>query len=213
MKELRYTLVTDGSSDKALLPILTWVLREQHITCPIQPTWADLRHLRRPLKNLAERIQWSLELYPCDLLFVHRDAETAPREKRVIEIRRALRMRGTWHPELTVCVVPMRMTEAWLLLDETALRRASGNPNGRQPLQLPPLAQLEQLPDPKGVLYQRLIEASGLGERRKRRFPASIRAHRIAEFIEDFSSLRILPAFRALESEVATVVTTKGWQT
>ena len=213
MKALRYTLVTDGSSDKALLPVLTWVLRAQHITCPIQPIWADLRHLARPLKNLAERVRWSLELYPCDLLFIHRDAEAAPREKRVTEIQRALRMIGTWHSELTMCVVPIRMTEAWLLLDEVALRRASGNPNGQQPLQLPPMIQLEQLPDPKRVLYQLLSEASGLGERRKKRFSVNTRTHRIAEFIGDFSPLRALSAFRALESDVATVVTAKGWQT
>jgi len=45
MKELRYTLVTDGSSDRALLPILTWLLRENGFSEAIQPEWADISWL------------------------------------------------------------------------------------------------------------------------------------------------------------------------
>jgi len=29
MDEVRYTLISDGPSDRALIPILTWVLREK----------------------------------------------------------------------------------------------------------------------------------------------------------------------------------------
>ncbi|MEH2437636.1 MAG: hypothetical protein V7K25_25980 [Nostoc sp.] len=42
MKELCYTLLSDGSSDKALMPILTWLLREHQVECAIQSNWADL---------------------------------------------------------------------------------------------------------------------------------------------------------------------------
>jgi hypothetical protein len=38
-----------------------------------------------------------------------------------------------------VCVVPVRMMEAWLLIDEMAIRRVAGNPNGRIPIELPVL--------------------------------------------------------------------------
>ena len=87
MRELRYTLTTDGSSDAALLPILTWLLRTNGVSCAIQPEWADSRQSRQPNKRkLVNRIRWSLDLYPCDLLFVHRDAEREPRTKRVDEI-------------------------------------------------------------------------------------------------------------------------------
>ncbi|NUM37052.1 MAG: hypothetical protein HUU50_21125 [Candidatus Brocadiae bacterium] len=64
MKELRYTLVSDGVSDKMLLPILTWLLRNHEINCAIQAAWADFRWLRKPPTTLAEKIQISLELYP-----------------------------------------------------------------------------------------------------------------------------------------------------
>ena len=140
MKEFRYTLVTDGSSDRALIPILSWLLQEHGVSQPIQAEWADLRRLQRPPKKLSERIKWSLELYPCDLLFVHRDAETALLGKRREEIRQALAelSNQVWNDDWTVCVVPIRMQEAWLLLDETAIRTAAGNPHGHRLLELPP---------------------------------------------------------------------------
>jgi hypothetical protein len=73
--ELRYTLLTDGPSDDALIPLLNWLLREQRMARAIKPRWADLRRLRDRPRNLTERIRWALDLYPCDLLFIHRDAE------------------------------------------------------------------------------------------------------------------------------------------
>jgi len=180
MKALRYTLLSDGSSDQALLPILTWLLREHRMTCAIQPEWADLRRLPKRPKTLSERILMSLELYPCDLLFVHRDAESESREGRVDEINRAIAeaAKSVTVPAF-ICVVSVRMQEAWLLFDEAALRRAAGNPNGQRPLDLPPLSQLEQLPDPKKALYEHLREASGLQERRRKKIPVRRWASRI----------------------------------
>lgn len=111
MNELRYTLLSDGPSDRALLPILTWLLRQNGVTGAIQDTWADLRQLPRPPKHLDERIGVSIELYPSDLLFVHRDAEKAPLSARVDEILQALsRVDARGRPSLppAVCVVPVR---------------------------------------------------------------------------------------------------------
>ena len=72
MMELNFTLLSDGSSDRALLPILTWLLKEQRVMFGINPEWADLRRLPKPPKTLAERIVRAVDLYPCDLLFIHR---------------------------------------------------------------------------------------------------------------------------------------------
>jgi len=211
MRELNYTLLADGSSDQALIPILTWLLREQGVERPIQPEWADLRRLHRPPKDLSERIECALSLYPCDLLFVHRDAERQSHESRMSEIRHALEAVTESDPRTVVCVVPVRMTEAWLLSDEVALRRAAGNPNGQQGLDLPPIAELERLADPKARLYTLLRKASGLKGRRRRQFPDSTRAQRITAFMHDFAPLRHLPAFRALEGDVQRVVDQRGW--
>lgn len=211
MKELRYTLLSDGSSDKALLPILTWLLQQYLVECAIQPAWADLRRLPKPPTKLSDRIINSLDLYPCDILFVHRDAERETREKRVAEIQEAIQQAGELAFVPAVCVVPVRMQEAWLLFDEIAIRKASGNPNGKQRLQLPIMNKIEQLPDPKQILHDLLRQASGLTGRRLKDFPVRERTQRVAEWMNNFSQLRALPAFIALEAELEAVLQDQGW--
>lgn len=212
MRELRYTLTTDGSSDRALIPLLSWLLRSQNVTRAIQPAWADLRRLPRPAHGLTQRIVRSIELYPCDLLFVHRDAEREPLAARQAEIRRALEqaITNTTVPP-RVCVVPVRMTEAWLLCDERAIRRAAGNPNGAEEITLPSVHELEDVPDPKSVLHEALRAASGLHGRRLKRFAADQASIRITQLISDFGRLRNLPAFAALEIALGDVVREEGW--
>jgi hypothetical protein len=211
MTELRYTLVTDGSSDIALIPILTWLLRENGVAHTIQSEWADLNrvpHSKR--RRLEDKIYWSLELYPCELLFVHRDAEREPRENRVSEITTAIQRVVISVPP-RICVVPVRMQETWLLFDEPAINHAAGNSSNRQSLNLPPINRLEDLPDPKTELHERLKQASNLKGRRLSGFPVSEYARRITEFIQDFSPLRALSAFAALESELQQIVEQQGW--
>lgn len=210
MKELRYTLLSDGSSDRAFIPLLTWLLRVHGVECAIQSRWADLGRVRKAPKKLPERVSFSLELYPCDLLFIHRDAEKEPHGTRVAEIQKAVAddaLKSVQVPPI-VCVVPVRMQEAWFLFDEAALRRASGNPNGRQLLQLPAITQVERLPDPKSILHQLLRDASGLTGRRLKSFSVRESAQRVAELINDFEPLRALTAFKALEAEIEQVLET-----
>lgn len=213
MKELSYTLLSDGSSDKALMPILTWLLRENQVNCSIQPQWADLRRLREVPKTLAQKIIKSLELYPCDLLFIHRDAEKEPRENRVIEICKALEevQKSVIVPPVYICVIPVRMLETWLLFNESAIRNAAGNPRGKEQLQIPDIRKLQQLPDPKNVLHQLILTASGLTGRRLKQFNVHESIHRLADLIDDFSPLRTLSAFQELEVEIQQVVEIQGW--
>jgi hypothetical protein len=160
--------------------------------------------------ELPERIMASLDLYPCDLLFVHRDAEGASPEGRKSEIAAALNDRVDSSLPV-VCVIPVRMQEAWLLFDEPALRRAAGNPNGQQPLAMPRLQDLELLPDPKVVLHELLREASGLHGRRRKKFPVQTGARRVVEYLEDFSPLFGLRAFEALDGAVKQTVENQRW--
>jgi len=187
------------------MPILDWLL-SQNASTVFAAQWADLRRLLYPPRDLEDRIIRAVELYPCDLLFVHRDAEREARSTRVDEIQAAL---GPDPP--AVCVVPVRMQEAWLLFNEPALREAAGNPNGRNTLSLPPPTRVEAAPDPKSILHRALIDASGLRGRRRRQFPVNERVHRLATLLEDFSALRKLSAFDALEQDVLRVLTEQGW--
>lgn len=212
MKELRYTLITDGSSDEVLIPVLTWLLRENGVTFAIQEQFGDLGEAHLPEKfDLTAKIREGVRLYPCDLLFVHRDAENQTREKRIEEIVEAVE-RANWG-QITpiICVVPVRMQEAWLLFDEVAIRYAANNSNGRYPLDMPSIRQLENLSDPKNELYERLKKASGLNQRRLKKFHTSQHARRVSQFIDDFSPLRELSAFAALEEDIQEIIGQQGW--
>ncbi len=213
MTPLRFTLLADGPADAVLLHPLRWLLIQRGVVHPIEPAFADLRLLPEPPAQLDQRIANALALFPCDLLFVHRDAERQPREDRIEEIRQAVQ-RGS--PDLFtskpfVCVVPVRMTEAWFLFDEPAIRRAAGNPAGKTPLALPALSNIEGLADPKEDLHKALRRATELRGRRLRTFSPAQACHRLAELIEDFGPLRHLPAFAALETEVESIIRTAGW--
>lgn len=214
MQQLRYTLLSDGSSDASLLPILTWLLRSNGVAAPIQSEWADLGRVRLPERpRLSDKIHISLDYYPCDLLFVHRDAETEARSKRIEEIETALStLDGLQQP--VVCVVPVRMMETWLLFDEAAIKWAAENKSFRGTLDLPAIQRLEDIPNPKDLLHSLLRQASGLNNRRLRRFSVQRGVRRLAEYLgdfSDFSPLRQLSAFQALESDLQVLIAQNGW--
>ncbi|WP_164929389.1 DUF4276 family protein [Gloeobacter violaceus] len=208
MQELKYTLLSDGSSDRALIPILSWLLQQHLCDISIQGQWADLSRLSTRPRTLVEKIDRSIYLYPCDILFVHRDAEREPLQKRLEEINRAAANCNTLCTPV-IRVIPVRMQEAWLLFDVAALRYAAGNPSSNVPLELPGLSQVEYLADPKQTLHDLLRSACGLQGRRRIRFDPKRAAVRVTEFVEDFSALRALPAFQALEEEVKQFVAIK----
>ena len=210
MKELSYTLLSDGPFDAALIPILTWLLRTRGVDRPINASWADLRGLRKRRPKLDGQIRDAVQYFPCELLFVHRDAEGQAPEQRHQEIRAAASAVADPGP-IVVGVVPVRMTEAWLLIDEKAIRHAAENPNGQAPLKLPRLSKLESEPRPKDRLLQLLKEASSPGARHRRKFKPEQAATRVSRLIDDFSPLRKLSAFARLESEVAKVVQDHQW--
>lgn len=197
MTTLRYTLLTDGTSDKSLIKILDWLLESIIPEVSIQSEWADLGRLRNPPKELSERICASINWYPCDILFVHRDAENQSREKRIAEINAAVQSIKNQSCYI-VRVVPIRMTEAWLLIDEMAIRRGAGNPCGKSPLNLPRIKKIESLSDPKATLQDLIKEASKISPRRQK----LVSNHRIAELIDDFRPLEQLSAFNSLKQEV-----------
>ncbi len=199
MKTIRYTLLSDGSSDKMLMPILDWLLRQNSPEYAVESAWADLARLPRPPKTLPDKVNATLVLYPCDILFIHRDAEKESYEKRHSQITEALKELET---PPAIYVIPVRMQEAWLLIDETAIRRAAGNPNGRNQINLPPLKSVENLPDPKQILFDLIRESSGLKGARLKKLNHRKCAFLVSQYITDFSPLRSVSAFQALENQL-----------
>jgi hypothetical protein len=203
MRQIACTLLTDGPTDVALIPILEWTMRQHAKKLAIQFEWADFRRLPSPPHTLTDKIAKAVDLYPCHVLFVHRDAEGQDPELRygqILSAIQAVREHGIDVPY--ICVVPVRMQEAWLLMDGAAIRRAVDNPSGVMDLELPQAKQIENLPDPKARLYDTLKKASGLHGRRLKRFRPDERACRVPDYITGFEALRALSAFRRLEDDI-----------
>jgi len=204
-RKLYYTLLADGTSDKVLIHILTWLLQQHRAMWIIEPQWAEVGQLLlKKSPTLTAKIQATLELYPCDLLFIHRDAERESLEKRVQEIRKAIE--PLKNPPLYVCVIPVRMQEAWLLFDESAIRQAAGNPMGREPIKLPSLKDIEREPNPKEILHNLLRQASGRSPRRLKNFSLGLATKSVADEITDYSPLRSLSAFKILEQDIIAII-------
>jgi hypothetical protein len=210
MSELIFILVGEGASDEALVWVIRWLLRQLLPGVRVEGGCANLGDLPSA-RDLAGRVIHAISEEPCDVLFVHRDADTAGRSPRVEEIGRAVhearRRQGILIP--IVPVVPVRMRETWLLTDEGAIRRAAGNPNGRMPLNLPRVRDLERLADPKTALNTLILTASGLRAHRRQRFEVDTVA--VAEETGSFEALRQLPAFQAFESDLRRVIAEQGW--
>lgn len=185
-----FTLIADGTSDRALIPIMEWLIQNLHPDTSYVIHFAN--ELPPPSTGLATRINHAVRLYPCDILLIHRDAEKEKTSVRISEIESATKDRS----ELCVPIIPIRMTESWLLFDEAAIRMASGNPNGNNRLELPSLSQVERASDPKALLFDALKTASGKTGRRLMAFSPHRERARVAELIDDFSPLEKLESFR-----------------
>ena len=104
-------------------------------------------------------------------------------------------------PPTLICVVPVRMTEAWLLTCERSIRAAVGNQAGSIPLELPASHDVESV-GAKRVLFHALTLATELGANRRRKFRPEAYPHSVAEFLDTLTSLRKLKSFQRLEAQI-----------
>lgn len=213
MKPLRFTIRAEGTSDIMLVPIVRWALAQELPDTPLTEQFAELLPVpsrSRKKLLLADKLRKALQQFPCDLLFVHRDADGETRRKRVDEIEEAvsaLAAEGVQVPH--VCLVPVRESEAWVLFDEGAIRTAAGHPDGTTPLRLPSLKAVESVANPKEVLNAALKTASERTGRRLTKFDTRGLAAEVAENITDYSPLRRLVAFREFEKDLKSF--TRAW--
>lgn len=199
--QIRYTLSSEGPSDRVLMRHIEWAL-EQLTEKSFSGEWADPIVFGSRSKDVASRILESVSHYPCNILFVHRDADGAGYLARRSEIAQALRVAGIGIP--AVPIVPVRMTESWLLFDEHAIRSAAGRPSGGDPLGMPPLKLLEDHADPKRALAECLCLASGTSGRRLDTFKRDIPSlkYRVADLVQDFSVLQQVSAFSSFMDDL-----------
>jgi hypothetical protein len=205
--EVNFVFVGEGTSDTKLIPLL----RELCMLCGaddakgIIPEWSKLP--KKVGHSISQKIKGALKLVPnAELLFIHRDADGPDPTSRYEEIAKAIESLGVSIPY--VAVVPIQETEAWLLLDEDAIRRVARKPKGRMRLNLPSPKQVEKIANPKERLKEALAKASALKGRRLKSFGKKFSEHRQKLLLElDYSSpVSQVPAWQRLFNDTCQAI-------
>jgi hypothetical protein len=202
----RGLFIGEGSSDLPITEHIERIAAGRGVLLRVAAP--DLSRLpNAPARDVASLVSAALPLADDpDLLFVHRDADRDDPQARRDQVLAALAAAGI--TVLTVVVVPVRMTESWLLADEQAIRAVAGNPAGREPLGLPPLGRVEDCADPKGLLREALKVASGLRGRRLRDFGTDFGHHRrqLLERLDPGGNVARVPSWQRFVSDVEAAV-------
>ena len=189
-RQLTWSIVADGGTDRMLVPIIEWAIHRLD---------SDVEILEPEFRKRSGSVQDFLRTYESDamIIFVHRDSENRPLEHRLREFDDVTR------PDV-VPVVPVQMSEAWVLFDGTAIARAAGS--RAVEVSAPRIGDIESISDPKGRLDELLFHAAGSPTgRHGRNFKRSIVQRRlsVATHIADYGPLEVLPAFRRFQDALA----------
>ena len=189
-RQLTWSVVADGGTDRLLVPVIQWAIHR------LDP---DVEILEPEFRKRHGSVEDFLSLYESGvmLIFVHRDSESHSLQDRLREFQTIVQ------PNV-VPVVPVQMSEAWILFDGAAVARAAGSPSSHVPV--PAIADVESISNPKDRLDRLLHRAAGSPSgRRGRNFKRAIASRRVsvAEYISDYSPLGDLPAFRKFRESLA----------
>jgi len=201
-----FVLIGEGSSDSGMVRHLETLCIHAGAdeASGIAP---DFRQLPRIGRSVRDKLRAAVELEPsANLLLIHRDADSRDHRPRYDEILEAIRINNMEVPH--VAVVPVQETEAWLLLDEAAIRRVAANPRGRVPLNLPTPAAVERLANPKEFLQRALINAAEVTGRRLDRFKMQFgtQRHTLLEFLAIGGPLEQVASWTRLRTDIQAAI-------
>lgn len=202
-RELQALFVSEGSADAPLAGIVETLFRIRGVV--VNTSTPELSRLSPPVsRDVPAKVDAAVRLLgrQPDLLVVHRDSDgSAPVSRRAEMITAVQQYCSSSH---LVAVIPIRMTEAWLLLDETAIRTVAGHPRGRAALSLPTAEQAERMSDPKARLAEVLSTASGTTGRRRAQVRHRFNQHRrqLLERLDVEGPVTALSSWQALQREV-----------
>jgi hypothetical protein len=135
------------------------------------------------------------------ILFVHTDGAGDPERIRQTLAEPALDLlrQECAADGIGVAVVPVRETEAWSLVDGSALRSVFGTSLDDRQLGLPPIGNVESLPDPKRTLDDAFAATNPPPSRRRK--GASPMLSALGDTVS-IDRLRYLSGFQRLEEEL-----------
>ncbi|MER6592051.1 hypothetical protein ABT214_09390 [Micromonospora purpureochromogenes] len=185
--------IAEGSSDQPLAEHIELLFYERGVD--VKLSHPAFERLPKVGKDVGSRVESGIKLMDgdADLIVVHRDADNAGHQARLNEIRTAV---GTL------------MTEAWLLLDEAAIRQVAGNPRGRMNLGLPKLHEVESTADPKRLLRECILRAAEVTGRRRETVKGRFDEHRrqLLSRLDRSGPVRRLDSWNRLVNEIDHVV-------
>lgn len=189
-RQLTWAIVADGGTDRLLIPVIQWAIHR------LDP---DVEILEPEFRKRRGTVEESIGACSSGamIIFVHRDSENLSLQERLREFRNVTR------PNV-VPVVPVRMSEAWILFDGQAVAKAAGS--RAADVAVPRTTEIESIGNPKERLDELLFLAAGTpAGRRGRNFRRSITQRRVsvAEYIMDYSPLEDVPAFRTFQESLA----------
>lgn len=206
MSDFTALFICEGTSDAPLAEIVESMFREHAVSVRItSPDFSLLE--RRVAKDLPSRMRAGLKLMASDvdIIICHRDADNQGHGARKGEMVSALSKIGG--RSMLVPVIPVRMTEAWLLLDEPAIRTIAGSPGGTSDLALPKKGEVEGIADPKAVLKASILRAAQVTGRRRARLDERFSSHRrqLLERLDCFGPVAELPSWKRMLAEIGVV--------
>jgi hypothetical protein len=176
MLRLVLALYAEGETDGRFLPPIIQrttlkVLRQFEIKA-VEVSFRNLSRISTSTNRNECILEAARRAYECNILFVHSDADHPTRERAYLErflpgYELVQRTQGTICKSL-VPIIPVRMTEAWMLAADHALFQEIIGTNMRpQELGLVNRArQVESIQDPKQALRQILQRAGSHSSRR-----------------------------------------------
>lgn len=206
---LNIIFVCEGNSDSALQQHLKELCVRSGAD-EVTSVSPDLNLLPYKIGNtVKEKVSAALRLEPyCDIIFIHRDSDSIDPDPRYTEIHEGVVQAGT--SKEYVAVVPVQETEAWLLIDEPAIRVVAENPGGRKNLELPSIRRIESTANPKEVLKRAISRASGASGKRLRKIKKNFSRNRrqLIERIDIDGDIYQLSSWGRLVDDVNSVVST-----
>ena len=196
-RSVSFAFLCEGSSDTGLIAHLETLL--VHFGAQEATGMPDTRKGTIPARLRQLRTEETGT--GIDMVFIHRDSDGPDRKRREREIRRGVEESGFPHPFIPV--IPVQETEAWLLLDEQAIRDVVAS-KGKQPLRLPKPNAIEGTRNPKEILQKALLAASETSGRRLKKEKNSFSRHRrvLMQRLDPFGAVRNLPSWQCLERDI-----------
>jgi Domain of unknown function (DUF4276) len=198
-----FVLISEGPSDEGMLSHLENLCIEAGVD-EVTGIPLDFRRLPNPIgRTVEEKPRVTLILEPgANLILIHRDADSRNAEPRYQEISTAVaqcKLTKQW-----AAIVPVQETEAWLLLDEAAIRSVVGKPNGRNALHLPTSHNVENVAQPKERLQRALTDAAQVTGRRLQQLNRDFSTHRRTLLLKlpIYGPIREVPSWRRMRDDI-----------